>query len=188
MTILVDMDDVLEQLVSAWCEYINEKFGTSASYDDVRDWNMALAFPTLTREQVYSPELDDDFWNIVMPMPGADEAMRKMIADGHEVYVVTASYYQTLKAKLERVLFRYFPYIDWKHVIITSNKSMIRGDVLIDDGPHNFEGERFGKLLFDAGHNRKIDENTIGAVRVHGWKEAYREVCRLSDEYNRQNP
>ena len=172
MTILVDMDDVIEKLVDGWVDYNNEKFGTDVKPEDVRDWNMSLAFPTLTREQVYAAEMDEALWDRVKPMPGADEALRALIADGHDVYIVTATRYETLKAKMEKVLFRYFPYLSWDRVIITSNKHLIRGDVLIDDGPHNLTGGDYKKILFDANHNRSFDESSVGAVRVRSWEEA----------------
>ena len=35
--------------------------------------------------------------------------------------------------KMDDLLFKYFPFLDWDHVIVTSKKQMIRGDVLIDD-------------------------------------------------------
>ena len=182
MTILVDMDDVLEQLVAGWIELLNERYGTTTTYEDVTSWNVAEAFPTLTEDQVYSVELEDVLWDHVKPMPGADEALRRMMADGHEIYVVTATKYETLRKKMEAVLFPNFPYIDWRHVIVTHNKAMIRGDVLIDDGPHNFEGVTCRKLLFDRGHNQGFDESSVGALRVHSWEEAYREVCKIAKE------
>lgn len=182
MTVLVDMDDVIEQLLTAWVDYINLRFGTSTKVEDVKAWDLALAFPTLTHEQVYSAELDDTLWDNVRPMPGADEALRRMIADGHEIFIVTATYYQTLKAKMDNVLFKYFPYITWDHVIITSRKSMIKGDILIDDGPHNLASGDYKKILFTANHNRGFDEKSVGAVRVNTWEEAYREVRKIAAE------
>lgn len=182
MRILVDMDDVLELLVPGWVAYINDRFGTSASPADVRDWNMAMAFPTLTHEQVYSAVMDDALWDYVQPMPGADEALRKLMAQGHEIWVVTATHYATLRAKMEKVLFRYFPYLDWHHVIITENKHMILGDILIDDGPHNLTGGCYRKILFTAGHNLDFDETSVGAVRVQNWQEAYEQVQRIAAE------
>lgn len=178
MTILIDMDDVLEQLVVGWVEYINEKYGISADPEDVTDWNMALAFPTLTSDQVYGVLSEDDLWDHVRPMPGAVDAVRRLVEEGHQVYIVTASGYQTLRAKMDRVLFRYFPFLTWDQVIITTNKHLVQGDVLVDDGPHNLTGGSYRKILFDARHNRGFDERTVGAVRVHDWEEAYREILR----------
>ncbi len=182
MKILIDMDDVLEQLVPAWVEYMNVHYGTNTKPEDVCDWNMTLAFPTVSPDIVYKAPLHDDFWDDVKPMPGADEALKKLIAEGHEIYVVTASYYQTLPVKMDNVLFKWFPYLKWEQVIISSNKQIIAGDILIDDGPHNLTGGSYRKILFSQPHNRNFDEKSVGAVRVHNWDEAYAEIQKIVKE------
>ncbi len=182
MVILVDMDDVLEQLVEAIVKYNNMHYGTDVRSYDVVEWNLARAFPTLSREQVYSPEYDESFWATVEPMPGAERVLRRLAEEGHEVYVVTASIYETLRQKMDDLLFRCFPFLDWDHVIVTANKQMIRGDVLIDDGPHNLTGGTYRKILFDRPHNRSFDENSVGAVRVYDWDGVYEQICRMNGQ------
>ena len=182
MTILVDMDDVLEQLVAGWVALLNERYGTDTKYEDVACWDISTAFPTLTEEQVYAVEVEEALWDYVKPMPGADKVLRKLIRDGHEIYIVTATKYQTLRKKMETVLFPNFPYIDWHHVIVTYNKSMIRGDILIDDGPHNFSGGSFRKILFTRSHNKSFDADSVGAVRADSWDEVYEEICKIVKE------
>lgn len=182
MRILVDMDDVLEQLVAGWTAYINERYGTDVTAADVHDWNMSRAFPGLTHEQVYSAVEDDALWDYVKPMPGAAEALQKLIADGHDIRIVTASGYQTLKAKMEKVLFRYFPFLSWDQVIVTGSKHLIRGDILIDDGPHNLQGVEYRKILFTANHNLSFDETTVGAIRANDWQEVLLAVERIRRE------
>ena len=184
MTILVDMDDVLEQLVVGWVTYLNERYGTDVTAQDVKSWNVSAAFPTLTHDEVYAAVEDDALWDYVGPMPGAADGIRRLTEAGHEVYVVTAAGYQTLRAKMEKVLFRYFPFIPWERVIITQNKQMIRGDILIDDGPHNLTGGAYRKILFDAAHNRSFDEKSVGAVRVKNWTEVCEAVERITVEMN----
>ena len=61
MTILVDMDDTIEQLLKAWIDGINKKFGRSATVDEVKSWNVAAAYPGLSWEDVYSVPLDPGF-------------------------------------------------------------------------------------------------------------------------------
>lgn len=180
MTILIDMDDTIEQLVPAWVNYLNAHYGTDTRPEDVRSWNMNLSFPTLTEEQIFSALHDDCLWDDVIPMPGAVEALRQLSDDGHELMIVTATTYQTLRAKMDKVLFRYFPFISWNQVIITSRKQLVRGDIMIDDGPHNLAGGEYHKILFQAGHNLDFDEASIGAVRVRSWAEAYAQVCRIA--------
>ena len=107
LTILVDMDDTVENLAEAWVAYLNARHQTSTNLSDITDWDISKAFPTLTKEQVYAPLFEDAFWSWVKPMKGASEALQKLIADGHTVLIVTTSNYQTLAAKMEQVLFRY---------------------------------------------------------------------------------
>lgn len=182
MIILVDMDDVLEQLVEAVVQHVNDLYGTHATSADVTEWNLAAAFPSLTYEQVYSTVDDDVLWDIVQPMPGAAEALKKLIAEGNEIYIVTASLYENLRKKMKDVLFRYFPFLHWNQVIIAHKKQMILGDVLVDDGPHNLQGGNYRKILFDATHNQSFDETSVGAVRVRNWEECYAELQRLRIE------
>ena len=171
MTILVDMDDTIEQLLLAWVKRCNEKYGYNVAYDDITDWNVTKAYPGLTREQVYGITYETGFWGSIEPVPGAAEALHRLMEKGHEIFIVTATEYEHLYEKMHDLLFRYFPFLTWDHVIITSCKQMIRGDVLIDDGPHNLIGGGYKKILFDAPHNRTFDAEKNGMIRVYNWEE-----------------
>lgn len=182
LIILVDMDDTIENLLEVWVSYLNERYGLTVTVDDVRDWDISLAYPSLTRAQVYSVLYENAMWKRVEPLPDSQELLKKLKDDGHEIYIVTSSNYQTLHTKMDEVLFYYFPFIDWSHVIITSNKQMIRGDVLIDDAPHNHIGGEYFKILMDCPHNRTFDADGSGMIRVHSWKEIYEEIKRYAEK------
>lgn len=173
MIILVDMDDTIENLTEAWINYANKRFGTAVNAADVTTWDPSEAFPTVSHEEMYALLLEDELYETVKPFEDAAHYLQKLISDGHEVFIVTNSPYQVMKAKMEKVLFRHFPFIDWKHVIITGSKPLIKGDVLIDDGVHNLLGGDYAKLLFTAPHNRSFDAEGNGMVRVNCWEETY---------------
>ncbi len=183
LVVLVDMDGCLDNLLKAWLHSLNEIYGTDIVEDDITDWDMSTAFQKatgnyeLTLDEICEPLLDPDFWDAVEPIPGAAEALQKMKALGHEIYVVTASHYQTLAAKMEKVLFRYFPFLTWDNVIVTSHKQLVCGDVLIDDGIHNLTNGSYTKLLMDAPHNRSFDAEANGMMRVMNWGDAYIKIC-----------
>ena len=80
------------------------------------------------------------------------------------------------------VLFRYFPFLSWSQVIITSRKQLIRGDVLIDDGIHNLEGGAYRKILVTAPYNRYYDAEANGMIRVHNWDEIVRIIDEMAKE------
>lgn len=181
LTVLVDMDDTLEGLLKAWLEYLDRIYHTGIRYEDATKWELGEILLQLTEKQIYRPLLTNEFWGFVEPIDGAVENMKKLYDDGHDIYVVTASHYQSLKGKMERVLFKYFPFIDWDHVIITSNKQLVHGDVLIDDGVHNLIGGSYEKILMTAPHNRGFDVESCGMTRVNTWDEAYAAVCAIAN-------
>lgn len=183
LTILVDMDDTIEHLLEAWVKWLNETYNLDIACSDVREWDIGKAFPMLDRSSVYEPLINDEFWKTVMPMDGAAEALQMLMAAGHSVYIVTASAYQTMQSKMENVLFKYFPFISWNDVIVTSNKQMIRGDVLVDDAPHNLLGGEYAKILMSCHHNMSYDAEANGMVRVSDWYGVLAEVNRLANEY-----
>lgn len=206
LTILVDMDDTIENLLVHWIDWLNETHGASVDAEEIRSWNIQEAFPSLTAEQVYEPLLLDEFWLRVTPKPDAQDYLQTLADDGHEIYITTSSNYKTIPVKMEQVLFKYFPWLDWDHVIIASRKQMIRGDVMVDDGPHNLEGGKYYKILMDAPHNRDyippdntlfpfhIEEAKNGArfrplidatkinnmIRARNWQEVYAVITHLA--------
>ena len=85
MIILVDMDDTIENLIKAWVEGVNETYGCRAAYEDVTEWDVSKAFPGLTWEQVYAVPMRPGFWDTVDVIPGAPEALKRMMDAGHSL-------------------------------------------------------------------------------------------------------
>lgn len=148
LTILFDADDTVENLSDCWIAMLNERYGTSVTPEDVHGWNISLAFPTLTKEQVFGVLHDDELWRRITPIPGSVEVLQKLYDEGHQLY-----------------------FLDWEHIIFACNKQMVRGDVLIDDAPHNLVGGEYAKILFDRPHNRSFDHVAHDALRVNTWEE-----------------
>ena len=172
-TILVDMDDTIENLCEEWCNLLNRKYGTSVTYLDVTEWDMSKFFPTLTKEQVFEPLHNEEIWDLLKPKEGAVEYLKKLIDDGFKVYLCTSTDYRNVKVKFEKVVQKYFPYISWKQVIIASDKQMINGDFMVDDGIHNLEGGRYRKILMTAPHNKNYNAEENGMFRANNWEQIY---------------
>lgn len=182
MTILVDMDDTIEQMLQAWVAGANETYGYNVAYEDITDWNVSKAFPGLTWEQVYAVPMRPGFWDTVSLVPGAAEALRRFMEAGHEVLIVTATPFESVPEKIGGFLFRYFPFLSWDQVIIAGKKQRIKGDVLIDDGVHNLVGGDYVKILMTAPHNKDYDAEANGMIRVNDWTEIEAVINRLGAE------
>lgn len=78
------------------------------------------------------------------PIQGALEAVRTLIASGHDVWIATKTPTHNLLADSEKKhwINEYIPELLDK-TIITPDKGCLRGDVLIDDRPHKANCEAF---------------------------------------------
>lgn len=178
LTILVDMDDTIEDLLTAWVASLNGMFNRNVDRNEVKSWDIGIAFPGIPKALLYQPLHSDEFWDNVRPKEDAPDYLKCLMDDGHNVYIVTSSYYDGLKAKMEKALFRYFPYIKWEQVILAHDKSQIVGDVLIDDGPHNHSADRKLGILIDMPHNQ--DAVLLpNMVRVSNLEQAYAEITKI---------
>lgn len=126
---------------------------------------------SVNKEQVFGVLHDPDIWYRVKPKQYAAEVLKSLQEQGYDVYICTATYYKNLAWKFTFIIERYFPFIDWDHVIVASNKHLIQCDYFIDDAPHNLVGASGVRFLMSAPHNKTFDAEDNGLIRINGWDE-----------------
>lgn len=182
ITLLIDMDDTIENLLEAWTAHLNKKYGTNVLPKDVNTWDISRCFPSIDRKNVYAPLYDNEFWKTVQPKPDAVKYLKMLKELGFDLYICTTSNYETIRCKLEHIISEHFPFISWGQVITTNNKQLINGDILVDDGVHNLIGGSYKKILMSAPHNLDYDTDKNDMVRVNSWAEAYNEIIAASNK------
>ena len=176
MKLGIDFDGVMNNMLETWVEWLNKEHGTHVKVEDVTEWELAKQFPYLTKSELFKPLNTPEFWDEVTIKHEAPEVVEKLIAEGHEVYVITSTHYKILPYKFKRSLFAHFPYLTKENLIVTYNKALINVDLLLDDGVHNLKDFRGVKVVFDATYNRAFE----GDYRVGSWKEFYILVQELT--------
>ena len=169
LKILTDLDDTMEEFLPRWVQAINYRHNKNVKVEDVKSWCMFEVYPDLSDDELIQPLLEHEFWAGVQEKPGAGMYIRRLMSDGHDIRVVTSSHYATLQPKMDYMFFRLFPFLTWDNVIVTSDKTRIRGDVIVDDNPVFMDGFKGLTLLMDATHNRNDRDHT----RVYNWEEVY---------------
>lgn len=182
LTVLVDMDQVLENFTEEWITALNERFGTEVDFNSLTEWNIYTAFPGHSEKEIDEISFEDEFIRRLRPINGAVEYSKKLTDDGHLLYVVTSTDYRTVWGKFVHIILKYFPFIPWKNVIITANKKIIKGDVLVDDGIHNLEGGEYRKILFSAPYNMWYNAEENGMLRADNWREVYELISKMAEE------
>lgn len=83
------------------------------------------------------------------PIPGAIEAVRFLVSKGHDVWLATKPPTGIPFAYADKVawVLNHMPEMKRK-VLLVHDKSLLRGDVLIDDRPHKANAQKFeGQLI-----------------------------------------
>lgn len=172
-TILVDMDDTATWLLPVWVNWLNHKHNLNVDWHDIKEWDMSLAFPKLTKQQIYEPLSTEEIWNEVVPREGAVKVLTGLHECGlYEIFICTSTDYRNIKPKYEKVICKYFPFIDWKHFIVISRKQMVNADYIIDDAPHNLVGGcQKHRLLISMPHNENFYLGDTGIERADNWND-----------------
>ena len=165
-TILVDMDDTLENLSEVWVYELNKRHGLSVKPSDITEWDMKKFYPTLTPDEIYAPLHDRRLWDAIRPLPGAQEAVKRLQSDGHDVVVVTSAHPDTIKLKYDWLEW-FFPNIKYNDIVCCTRKQLVWGDFLVDDGPHNLFGGVYTPIMFTANHNKNWEPKNLGEYRCY---------------------
>lgn len=165
MKVFVDLDATLNRLQDRWLQLIAVMTGEQIALEDVTTWDR-LAKPEY-QAILRQPHLFRD----LRVEPGAPEAIRQLLANGHEVFVVSAGRPHDYQDK-HLWLLEHFTFIPERHIIFATCKAELArpGCILIDDGPHNVEAwRRRGGIgiIFGQPWNR----STPGP-RITGWNDA----------------
>ncbi len=175
---VTDMDDVLVDLLSAWIRVLNFRYRKSVTTEQVKDWDMRLAYPDLTDKELYGVLNEDELWQQVKPKGDSAEYLKRIKDAGYDVFVCTATHYKNIGKKLTHCLLKYYPWLDYKDIIMCHNKAMINCQFIVDDNPENMRNSRAVRFLMDCPHNQNADESCYD-YRVTSMKEVFDIVNEL---------
>lgn len=188
----IDVDDVLAESLPGYIERFRRRFGRVVKVDEAA-WEIFRRFPEIPTEQMdgFFDELEaTDFLGTRPVYPEAVEAVRKLAADGHRLFVVTGRLTQhrdhtrRLLQKAGLVdLFEELVHRDgetsaeYKPRIVRE----LRLDLLIEDELHVALAAAevpVPVLLFDRPWNQA--DLPSGMARVSSWDEVRRHVASLA--------
>lgn len=178
--IVTDMDDVLVHLLCTWIEELNTRYNLNVTCNDIIDWDMSKAFPTVPKSQLYGILHESQFWNKVKPNEDAVTYLTKLHEEGYRILVATAAHFNTISVKLTNALFPYFEFLIYKDIIMIHDKKLLQCDYIVDDYHENLRGSKAIKFLMDAPYNKNCDKSTYN-YRIKSFKELYDIIHKLDD-------
>ncbi len=176
--LLLDVDDVVCK--STFLPRMNKFLNTNYTIDDFKGYYIDECVPEDRKDEFYdlisSQNLYADcelFEGVKEVLPKLNEVYDIHICSSCIIYHAPEKSGNIFKHKFD-FLMGEFPFLDPCKFIFTQAKTIICGDVIIDDNARYFQNNSAIKLLFDSYHNRNVTDEELkklGAKRVYSWKE-----------------
>lgn len=162
--LLVDMDGVLADIYQQAINFEFAHTGRRIKLKDVEGADEIVAFPNAAKH-VRLP----GFFRTAPLIANAIDVMKEL-NESYELFIVSAA--MEFPNSLEEKYYwleEHFPFIPWNNIVLCGSKTVVQGDILIDDHFKNLDPFKNRTLLFTQPHNMNCDEN--GHERVNNWLE-----------------
>lgn len=163
MLVLVDQDQTLADFGTGF----DRRFGAAhpdaphAPRDRATSYWIEDSYPPHWHERIRAVPTQPGFFRDLPPLPGARDALEAMLDAGHDVRICTApvrAYRHCVREKYEWVEEHLGPH--WtERMIITRDKTLVVGDVLIDDKPEvvgTFADPPWTHVYYRTPYNRHL--------------------------------
>jgi 5'(3')-deoxyribonucleotidase len=155
--ILLDVDGVLADFAGALVDFVNLSRINPITRKSLTEWDLLKAAGASDQQEAFDRLASrPGFCGTLAVCPGA-QAFVKSLQEFAEVVIVTAPYENAARWTHERLhwLKEHFA-IDKRDVVFAKRKSLVAGDLLIDDALHNVGRNHYARsILIDQPWNQE---------------------------------
>ena len=163
--LLVDMDGVLGDVYAQFMKYEKEEFGKNAqTIENLRGKIELDAFKN-ARKYIH----EGGFFRTLPVIEGSVDAVKQLNQQYDLLIVSSATEFPKSLEEKHDWLEEHFPFISYKQMVFCGTKTMINGDIMIDDHFKNLDAFPGKTILFTQPHNYFAPEKLH--TRVHNWDE-----------------
>ena len=167
LTILCDIDGVVNDLVEKVIAAYNKKYNDNINVNDITEYNVQQ-FLKPECKNVWMEFCTDELLSTLEPTQDSLEVITELMGK-HDFYFLSRTFPAHVKAK-DQWLREKFPLYTDKMLITCANKHLVHGDILIDDYLDNLNENVKLNLIFDKPWNQaKIKSPNI--KRVYSWND-----------------
>lgn len=173
MHILVDQDGVIADWGALFNQLVQER-SPETDFPFLRgeySWDLVDGLDAVGQEAVIYAKTLPGFYRRLKPIPGAIEALNKMVEAGHDVTICTTPDPRNPTCASDKLAWvEHWLGEEWMYrIVLASDKTMCRGDILIDDRPEikGLYVPTFEHVIFTAAHNTHV----LNRRRLDSWRD-----------------
>lgn len=167
ITLLIDQDDVLADLQGYVLDEYNKLNETNFTYTDITDWNIGQV---VGDDSIYQIMFNPDIYVELPVIKDCKEVLKNLIeSDLFNIYIVTAAHPAACYNKYKWIK-NNLPFFNYDKVIFTSKKYQVKGDILLDDAPHNLEDMKEKGVAKPVCLNKPYNKH-VNCDRVNNWAD-----------------
>lgn len=177
---MIDLDETI--VSGGYLEYLNEYLGTNYKPEDIKEYYISNILPPEENEKYLTHFYQNvNVYEKAHIIPNALEVIKEL-NEHYDIYICTAFFDKRKpdeciimsKHKYDWIR-KNLPYLNPRHIIMTSAKELLMCEVKIDDKVSNLKrGYGKIKLLLTTNHNKDYTKEELasyGIKRVDSWLE-----------------
>ena len=163
--ICIDMDEVIADTLTEHLFRYNRDFQANLSRADLCGRLLRDLVPPEHQASLEEYTFSEDFFSSLAVLPNAQRVLLQL-QSRYDIFIATAAMEipSSFNAKF-RWLSDHFPFSPASHIVFCGDKSILRGDFLIDDNPRQLSRFHGGGILFSSPTNTFV----TGFQRVDTW-------------------
>lgn len=165
----MDIDQPIANLMNEWLFRYNKDWDDQLTAEKIFDWEIHKYVKPECGFRIYEYIEEPTIYDFVYPTIGAKEGLTELRKMGYRIVFVTNSTQGCAGVKFNW-LKRWRFIIDKKDYVEAMDKSLIRGDYLVDDNTENVSSFKGQGVLFTQNHNKY----SLFTPRVNDWDEVIR--------------
>ena len=169
MIIMCDIDNTINDLTEKAVSLYNTRFGKDIKMSDITAYNFYDCLSKEDADGLISLFKEKELWDSLKPLPHSQETLKKLIKQGHRIFLATATDPINFEWKCDW-LSRYFSFIPTDNIIRIMDKSLLKVDVMIDDHLSNLISNVCERVCLDYCWNEsKSKDYAYDIKRAYGW-------------------